>query len=239
MTQAVYQKNSEGVMGDRALVELAHLAISHQTSAKSSKPEDNSDRGNTGVERMSEAVPIPMILFHTLFLLVTIAIEGSVFHRKFKLTRKTSIEYAISLNLYITVIGWLSFFYMQGVIPQSLKVQLFSYIFFDNTLRPTPQNFDITIILMGLGIFFATFFFKLKMLDLLQAFLLSSEENVEISTTQSSQKHRPRLSDRLNDALKEAAPSEATVILLSTAVSYSAISILLLIRLSQINSPLF
>lgn len=188
---------------------------------------------------MSEAVlPIPTILFHTVFLLVTIAIEGSVFHRKFKLTRKTSIEYAISLNLYITVIGWLSFFYMQRVIPQPLKLQLLSYIFFDNTLRPTPQSFDITIILLGLGIFFATFFFKLKMLDLLQAFLQSSEEDVEISAFQSSQQRRPRLSDRLNEAIKEVTPSEATVILLSTAVSYSAISILLLIRLSQLNSPL-
>ena len=74
-------------------------------------------------------LPLQTYLFQALFLLVAIALEASVLQRRLYLTRRTSVEYAISINLLTTVIGWLAFFLVQNLLPQPIKDQIISYIF--------------------------------------------------------------------------------------------------------------
>ncbi|MEW5856297.1 MAG: filament integrity protein FraC [Cyanobacteriota bacterium] len=121
---------------------------------------------------LANVFPLQAILFQFLFLLVAIAIESFILYRQLNLSRKRSIDYAISINLFSTVLGWIVFFYVHPWLPRSLKSQLISYIFFDRFF-PFDQSPNIVteLILSGFVVFFANFVVKLKGLELLQILL--------------------------------------------------------------------
>ncbi|HEY9751417.1 MAG TPA: hypothetical protein V6C46_00580, partial [Coleofasciculaceae cyanobacterium] len=73
-------------------------------------------------------------------MLVAIAIEAYVFRHLLtskdkQLGLKTSIQYAITLNLLAAVVGWVSFFLAQPFLPPVLRIQLISFIFFNQFLQ--------------------------------------------------------------------------------------------------------
>lgn len=183
---------------------------------------------------MTEPVlPIQTILFQVLFLLVAIALEARVLHRRLSITRKTSVEYATSINLLAAIVGWLSFFILQNRLPQQLKDQIISYIFFDRLLGSQPENLHLLIAAAGSFIFFSAFLIKLKGLQLLEAGLQSSPE-VQLSPTL-DKRRRSVFSDRLEQAILRTDPNQATTILLANAYSHSAILLLLFLRFLQLN----
>lgn len=54
-------------------------------------------------------LPLRAFIFQTLLLLTSIAIEATIIHRQLNLSRLTSIQYATTLNLFSTVLGWIVF----------------------------------------------------------------------------------------------------------------------------------
>jgi len=183
---------------------------------------------------MTEPVlPIQTILFQVLFLLVAIALEARVLHRRLRITRKTSVEYATSINLLAAIVGWLGFFILQNLLPQPLKDQIISYIFFDRLLGPQPENFHLVIAAVGSFIFFSAFLIKLKGLQLLEAVLQSSPELQPSPTL--DKRRRSAWSDRLDQAILRTDPHQATTVLLANAYSHSAILLLLFLRFLQLN----
>ena len=121
---------------------------------------------------LANVFPLQAILFQFLFLLIAIAIESFILYRQLNLSRKRSIDYAISINLFSTILGWIGFFYLHPWLPRSLKSQLISYMFFDRffSFAQSP-NIVTELILSGFVVFFATFVVKLKGLELLQILL--------------------------------------------------------------------
>ncbi len=121
---------------------------------------------------LANVFPLQTILFQFLLLLVGIAIESFILYRQLNLSQRRSIDYAISINLFSTILGWIVFFYVHPWLPRSLKSQLISYIFFDRFF-PFAQSSNILteLILSGFVVFFATFIVKLKGLELLQMLL--------------------------------------------------------------------
>lgn len=184
---------------------------------------------------MTETVwPVQTILFQVLFLLIAIALEARVLYRRLRVSRKTSIEYAISINLLAAVIGWLSFFIIQNLLPQPFRGQIISFIFFDRFLTPSPENLTVLIASTGVVIFLGAFIIKLKGLQLLEALLQTSSTPKPSPPPQ--KRRRLGLADRLEQAVAHTDPNQAIVVLLANAYSHSAILLILFLRFLQLNS---
>ncbi|HAG81462.1 MAG TPA: filament integrity protein fraC [Cyanobacteria bacterium UBA12227] len=184
---------------------------------------------------MRETVlPLEMILFQVLFLVIAIALEARIFYRKLRISRKTSVEYAMFVNLLATGIGWLTFFAVQNLLSQALKAQVISYIFFDRLFDPQLSQWNSVIIAVGIAIFFLTFFIKLIGLELLQVVLDRVPERS--NSTSKLVRKRPRLLHGIEQVNKNSPPNTGLVVLLANAYSYSAILLLLVLRFLQFNS---
>lgn len=184
---------------------------------------------------IENVLPLETILFQLVFLLVAIALEAIVFHRNLRITRRTSVDYALSINLFCTVLGWAAFFTLQELLPQPFKSQLISYIFFDHLLTPQPANLNLVLISTGIVMFFSAFLIKLKGLELLQALRQTSNQR---QPSPSMVDRRSGLGTRLNRSISRPNANQATVVLVANAYSHSAILLLLVLRFLSLQTPL-
>jgi len=172
--------------------------------------------------------PVQTILFQFLFLLIAIAIEGYVLHWKLNLGRKNSIQYATSINLISTIVGWLIFFFIEGQLSPSLRAQMISYIFFDRFFNAPVSSFSSFIFSAGIAMFFAAFLIKYISLDILQFLLQNPTTNTNNPPQNQSRKNRLSKFRIYGSANQEI--SKATVVLLANAFSHSAMLALLIVR---------
>jgi hypothetical protein len=175
----------------------------------------------------SFVLPLRAILFQLLFLLIAIAIESMIFKERLNLTRRISLEYSASVNLFSTAIGWLFFFTLEPALPLAWKGPLISYVLFN--ARSTNTN--TLLIMLGLFTFFGTFIAELQGLELLQ--LLLQRNQKEEVVTPKVYRARDKLRRR---ELGLAATNRATTILLANACSYSLILLILLARAFDLSS---
>jgi hypothetical protein len=165
--------------------------------------------------------PIGAMLFETLFLLVAISIEGYVLHRWLKFDKKTSIFYAIAMNVFSSVFGWNIFFLVEPRLDIKLKSELISYIFFNNFNNPgITEN---TIIFLAFLIFLGTFLIKFLLLKILIITLSEIGEKEEIETSQQQKLHRIEKMQLQNTNL-------VSTTLIANSMSYTAITLILVIR---------
>ncbi|MBK1986409.1 filament integrity protein fraC [Sphaerospermopsis aphanizomenoides BCCUSP55] len=165
-------------------------------------------------------LPIGAIVFETLFLLIAIAIEGYVLNRSLKFDKKTSIFYAIAMNVFSSVIGWNIFFLVEPILDVQLKSELMSYIFFNNFKRPSTQS---SLIVLGLLIFIGTFLVKLHLLKIL---IISLSEGGKKEISDSSQREKLLK----NEKIKLQNANLITTTLIANSMSYTAITLILVIR---------
>ncbi|MEA5505917.1 filament integrity protein fraC [Halotia wernerae UHCC 0503] len=165
--------------------------------------------------------PLGAILFNFLFLLVAIPIESYIFYKRINFDRKTSIFYAISVNLFSSAIGWFLFFVLEPILPIPFKAELISFVFF-NIFRST--NTQSLLIITAFIIFFTTILMKIFLLQLF-VFLLS--ENIgKKNTSEPTQ----RLQWRIASRARFQSTNLVTTTLIANSLSYSAITLILLIR---------
>jgi hypothetical protein len=166
--------------------------------------------------------PLGAILFNFLFLLVAIPLEAYVLNTRLKFDKKTSTFYAVSINLFSNVIGWIIFFFIDPVLPAQIKSELINFIFFNRLQAPSIQTL---IILTAFIIFFATFlvkYFLLRILLLLLSELKKAEP--EPQPIQQRRNSRRALKSKWQNT------NVVTTILIGNALSYSLIAIILFIR---------
>ncbi|MBD2531205.1 filament integrity protein fraC [Nostoc flagelliforme FACHB-838] len=166
--------------------------------------------------------PIGGILFDFLFVLIAIPIEAYVLHSRLKFDKKTSIFYAISINLFSSVIGWLIFFFSEPILPIQVKSELINYMLFNSFKLANTQ---VLIILTACIIFFATFLMKYFILKIL---LLSLHEPV--AKKPDEPKISPRQLRRRFSRITFQNTNLVTTILIANSLSYTAITIILLFR---------
>jgi len=116
------------------------------------------------------------------------------------------------------VIGWITFFFIEPVLPVNLKSQLISYVFFNQ------YNIQSLMILVAFIIFFATFLLKYFLLKLV---LLSLAEPIK---NELELQAYPRRNFRRASKAKLQNTNLVTTILIANSLSYSAIVMILLIR---------
>ncbi|MFS0515169.1 filament integrity protein FraC [Nostoc sp. UIC 10607] len=166
--------------------------------------------------------PIGGILFDFLFVLIAIPIEAYVLHKRLKFDKKTSTFYAISINLFSSVIGWIIFFVTEPMLPIQVKSELINYMFFNNFKSANTQTL---IILIASIIFFATFIMKFFILRVL---LLSLSEPVAKKEEEPQTSQRRRW--RTFSSAKLQSSNLVITTLIANSLSYSAITIILLFR---------
>ncbi|MEQ8539755.1 MAG: hypothetical protein RIB93_20170 [Coleofasciculus sp. D1-CHI-01] len=185
------------------------------------------------VDNLTIVLPLQLILFQILFLLVAIALEARVLHLRLNLTRKTSVQYATSLNLWSVVLGWLTFLVLETLLPQFLRVQIVNFIFFDHPLGSQLNTPNPQLISIGIMIFFFSFIIKIIGFELIKQWIHDQPEQFEMSSDISNK--RPGLFNQPKRKITNPKPNPAFALLLANAYSYSAILLLLVLRFMDLN----
>lgn len=167
--------------------------------------------------------PLGAILFDFLFLLVAIPIEAYILHNRLKFDKKTSSFYAICINLFSAVIGWVVFFVVQRLLPVQIKSLLISYIFFD---RFSSTNQNSLIILTALTIFFGTFLVKFVLLKIL---IIAMSDLNKPKPEPEPESIRRNLRKVYRFKLQNS--NVVTAVLIANSLSYTAITLIILFRL--------
>jgi hypothetical protein len=180
----------------------------------------------------AELLPLRTIVFQLLLMVVAIALEAIVLQRVLKLDYKTSVQYATTINLLSTAIGWLIFFIVQSLLPpDQLKLQLIGFILLEQLFpNPLQNSLPFAMIPISFGIFVGTFAIKWIGLQILEV-LLEKDQKPESEST----KNKPGgflLNNRLVNLQKN---SQAYAVFLANAASFSAILVLLFVRLLDQN----
>ncbi|MBW4630715.1 MAG: filament integrity protein fraC [Iphinoe sp. HA4291-MV1] len=175
------------------------------------------------IPELPKIFPIGAILFNFLFLLVAIPIEAYVLNTRLKFDKKTSAFYAISINVFSNVIGWIIFFFIEPVLLPNIKSELITFVFF-NSLQTT--SVQTLLILIAFIIFFGTFLVKYA---LLRIFLISLSEPRK-TKPEEPQPIPQRRNSRLAYKSKWQNTNVVMTILIANALSYSLIAIILFIR---------
>ena len=181
-------------------------------------------------------LPLRMVAFQTVLLLVAIVLEAVVLRQKLKVGYRVSMQYAATLNLLATGLGWLTFLSVEPFLPDGLRTQVISYVLFNRFYANEWQNnMPLIIIAVGLASFFITFWLKSQSLEWLMHIL-----EVTPATTASSMEQINNLSRRERYALARQGRSLKSVVqnnsrrplavLQANAISFSAIILLLLLR---------
>ena len=183
---------------------------------------------------LAPLLPVQTVIFQILFLLIAIALEGYILHRKLQLSRKSSIEYAISINLLYTIVGWLIFFFIQPLLPVALRLQLISYIFFNTFHQNQLPSLNAAIVFIGIVSFFVAFVVKVLGLYIME-WLLTFPHKTTTNTYQKTIKLRSKSRKSFNKLTSNKNTSKATVILVANALSHSVLLGLLLLRSFQLK----
>jgi hypothetical protein len=164
--------------------------------------------------------PLGAILFNFLFFLITIPIEAYILNLQLKFDKKTSVFYAICINLFSGVIGWIIFFIAEPFLSVELKSDLISYVFFNQYNGKVLS----TLLIGAFIIFFATFLIKFGLLKLS---LISLREPGQNQTIEPASQNR--WSNRRLKRFKLQDTSLVKTILIGNSLSYTAIVLVMFI----------
>lgn len=175
----------------------------------------------------STILPLRAIVFQFLFLAVAIVVETIALHRVLRLDYKTSAQYALTVNLLSTVVGWIIFFNLQPLLPEDLRPEVIRFVLFDRlTLDFSQGQTASMIVLVSLGVFIGTFLLKFQTLNLLELVLEKSVAD------QKSDEMIGRFL-RQRRAIGFQPNTKAYAVFVGNAFSFSAILFLLFVRLFE------
>ncbi|AFY59150.1 hypothetical protein Riv7116_6834 [Rivularia sp. PCC 7116] len=170
--------------------------------------------------------PSGVILFDFLFLLVAIPVEAFILNKRLKFDKRTSSFYAISMNVFSNVIGWVIFFILEpNSFFDSYKSQLINFLLYNRLDGEVYGG----IVLAAFTTFFGTLMVKFLLLRL---FIISlsnpgdkkpepEPEDTILLQRKSRRSHRKGWQST----------SLFTTTLIANSLSYSAITLVVLFRL--------
>jgi hypothetical protein len=166
-------------------------------------------------------LPIGAIFFEILFLLIAIPLEAYILNRWLKFDKRTSIFYAIALNVFSSVIGWIVFFIVEPILSIAIKKELINYVFFNKLQDP---SIGTIIVLLSFTIFIATFLVKFLLMKILIIFMGEGGKKTETEIISSQQRASYMNMAKLQNT------NLITATLIANSLSYTAITFIILIR---------
>jgi len=107
--------------------------------------------------------PLRAIVLQALFLTVAVAIEASVFHRQFGISKSGSAVYSFAVNLVSTVVGWSLFLVLEPFLPENWRMAAMSFVFFNQVFG----TLDISVLapVLAFCTFLGTLFLELQAMN--------------------------------------------------------------------------
>ncbi|MBD1851551.1 filament integrity protein FraC [Leptolyngbya sp. FACHB-711] len=180
---------------------------------------------------MPSVLPLRAIALQILFLLIAIAIESSILYRQLKITPREGVQYAATLNLLSTVMGWIVIFIVLntgvgGQIRRSLDVEiaLISLVLFNQAVS-VGSNVVGVLVLGALAAFPASFAVKQFGLVLLKWVL-------DPSLAEAKPLPQPEVRSVMRnprEVVRKEASSPVLAVFLANLLSYGAIVLVLLL----------
>ena len=170
----------------------------------------------------TDVLPLRAIAFQLLFLFMAIAIEAAVLNERLNLGRKLSMQYAATVNLLSTVVGWVLLFVAEPWLPRAARQLLVEYVFFG--VRSVPP----TVYLIGFTAFVLTFAVKLQGIEFLELLLEKTSLPVATESTSGARKFQGR--KKQLDSSSNNQPNRPMAVLWANAFSFVAITVILIIR---------
>lgn len=170
--------------------------------------------------------PFGVILFDFLFLLVAISVEAFILNKRLKFDKRTSSFYAISINVFSNVIGWVIFFLLEPTnFFNDYKSQLINFLLYN---RLNSQVYG-GIVMAGFTTFFGTLMIKFALLRLF-ILALSNPGEKKAEPEPEDTILLKRKSRRANRKAWQST-SLFTSTLIANSLSYSAITLVVLFRI--------
>ncbi|MGB6295537.1 MAG: filament integrity protein FraC [Rivularia sp. (in: cyanobacteria)] len=173
-----------------------------------------------------QVFPFGVILFDFLFLLVAIPVESFILNKRLKFDKKTSSFYAIAMNIFSNVIGWVIFFILEPTnFFVSYKSQLISFLLYN---RLNSQVYG-GIVMAAFTTFFGTLMVKFVLLRIM-IIALSDPKEKKVEPEPEDTILQQRKSRRGNRRGWQST-SLFTTTLIANSLSYSAITLVVLFRI--------
>lgn len=179
-------------------------------------------------------MPLRAIAFQSLLLMVAISLEALVLRQRMRLGYQTSMQYAASLNLLATSLGWVIFLIAESMLPPPLRSQIISVVLF-NRFYPNGwvDMLPVLTVVSAMGVFFATYWVKLQ--GLIWLMVLLERAPVTAATESESRHQRYEMARRGKAAQRQDYPSRTLAVLEANALSFTVILILLLLHQGAIT----
>ncbi|MGG6239840.1 filament integrity protein FraC [Nodosilinea sp. AN01ver1] len=175
-------------------------------------------------------MPLRAIAFQSLLLMVAIVLEAMVLRQQLRLGYRTSMQYAATLNLLATSLGWVAFLAIEAVLPLALRSQIISYVLFNRFYANSWLDvLPVVVVVVAIAAFFVTYWIKLQ--GLLWLLQLLGQKPVD-TTPEAIESNRRQLYARARRAQVEGQRSSsprALAVLQANALSFTVILVLLLV----------
>ncbi|MBE9137803.1 hypothetical protein IQ254_11470 [Nodosilinea sp. LEGE 07088] len=174
-------------------------------------------------------IPLRAIAFQTMLLMVAIVLEAMVLRQQLRLGYRTSMQYAATLNLLATSLGWVAFLAVEALLPLSLRSQVISYVLFNrfyanNWLDVLP----VIVVMVAIAAFFITYWIKLQGLGWLLRLLGQAPVETTAEAIEDNRRQRyARARGGQTEGQRSNSP-RALAVLQANAISFTAILLLLL-----------
>ncbi len=175
-------------------------------------------------------MPLRAIVFQTMLLMMAIVLEAMVLRQQLRLGYRPSMQYAATLNLLATSLGWIAFLALEAVLPLSLRSQVISYVLFNRFYVNTwHEVLPMMVVLLGIAAFFITYWIKLQGLTWLLQLLSQAPVVEDPEILEANRRQRYERARRQQMSGQRGPSPRALAVLEANALSFTAILIVLLL----------
>ncbi|WP_017297009.1 filament integrity protein FraC [Nodosilinea nodulosa] len=179
-------------------------------------------------------MPLRAVAFQSLLLMVAIVLEAMVLRQRLRLGYRISMQYAATVNLLATSLGWVAFLAIEAVLPPDLRNQIISYVLFNRFYENSWRDvLPVVVVVTAIAAFFITYWIKLQ--GLIWLLQLLGQKPID-TTPEAIEDNRRQRYDRARRAQIEGQRGHsprALAVLQANAISFTAILLLLLL----VNQP--
>ncbi|PSN15526.1 hypothetical protein C7293_06735 [filamentous cyanobacterium CCT1] len=175
-------------------------------------------------------MPLRAIAFQSLLLMVAIVLEAMVLRQQLRLGYRTSMQYAATINLLATSLGWVAFLAIEAVLPLSLRSQVISYVLFNRFYtNDWIDTLPVIVVVVAIAAFFITYWIKLQGLLWLLQLLGQKPIDTTPEAFEDSRRQRYERARRAQAEQQRSNSPRALAVLQANALSFTAVLVLLLL----------
>jgi hypothetical protein len=162
---------------------------------------------------------LPVIIWQSLYLIIAMAWDTFLFYQQLRVSRKISIEYARTLNLFNIVIWWMLFFIIRPLISPTRELNLINLLFFSRPFDQKTDGLDMDLFWLFVIVSVGTVAIKFTIMRTLQTLLENFSPGIP-SVTRQGMEYKPIFTFT----------GELFTIFLSTFLTNMSVGILIFLR---------